>query len=375
MKWFRKHKVITGFLCTFLMIILVLVSIAAGFVWSKLSLIDYQKDSGRPGEHADVQQVTGEAAETESAELQEQPNQEEEQLIDISGLEMVESIPAIPEAQVEKKKDVLNIMVLGTDERGGKLTDSARSDSMILVSINKTDKTVKLVSMERGMGVPVLWGPYEGQYDWMTHMFRYGGAEMVCAVVEECFRVEVDYYVRVNFTTVKTVVDSIGGIDLELTGSEAGYMNACLVGEGRPHLARLQKGTNHVEGYVALMYARLRAIDSDWQRVERQRKVILATVNALKGSSLLELNNLMDQVLPLVQTDMNALEIADLMLYSPNFLQSEFDQMTIPKQGTYGGMTGMGGRGLFAVDFDVNSQILKDFLYGDGTEPTSQPAE
>ena len=79
---------------------------------------------------------------------------------------------------------------------------------------------------------------------------------------------------------------------------------------------------------------------------------------------LRQLNDLLDTTLPLIQTDMSMLEIAEMMLYAHTFLTSEFDQMTIPKQGTYGGMTGMQGRGLFAVDFEVNSQILKDFLYG-----------
>ena len=371
MKWFKKHKVFAGFLLAILLIILAFLAITAGFVWSKLSLIDYQPGSGRPA--AGDEQLHASAGIEETAA--DSPDDPEEQLIDISGLEMVEGVPVIPEAEIEEKKDVINIMLLGTDERTTKLNDSARSDSMILVSINKTEKTVKLVSMERGMGMPVLWGPHEGQYDWMTHLFRYGGAEMVCAAVEECFRVEVDYYVRVNYTTVKTAVDAIGGIEMELTAAEAGALNRFLISKGLNHLARLDKGTNHLDGNMALMFARLRSIDSDWKRVERQRKVILAAVDALKGSSLLELNNLLDQVLPLVQTDMTALEIADLMLYAPNFLVSEFDQMTIPKAGTYGGMTGMGGRGLFAVDFDVNSQILKDFLYGDGDAASGEATE
>ena len=360
MKWFRKHRVFTRILLSVLILLLVLMAVVVGYVWSKLSLIDYD-DGSRPPENpvsAEIGDATQPSEESNAAEA-------EEQLVDISGLEMMDTLPPLPASKIPVEKDVLNILVLGTDERTKELNEAARSDSMILVSINKTDKTVKLVSFERGMGVPVLWGQYEGQYDWMTHIFRYGGAEMVCAVVEECFRVEVDYYVRVNFTTVKTAVDAIGGIDIELTRQEAGALNVTNAEWGRYEQARLQEGMNHLDGQSALLFARLRRIDSDWKRVERQRKVILATVDALKGSSIVKLNDLLDQVLPLVQTDMNTLQIAELMLYSPNFLNSEFDQMTIPKEGTYGGMRGMGGRGLFAVDFEVNSQILREFLYGE----------
>ena len=343
MKWFRKHKIFTALL----LILLLLVGTVVGFVWSKLRLIDYD----------DGTRDTPALAETVPQETLGEDGEASEQLVDVSGLAQVKTPPAIPTRKIEKRDDVVNILLLGTDERSTQLSDAARSDSMILVSINKTDKTVKLVSLERGMGVPVLEGEYEGQYDWLTHMFRYGGADLVCKTVEHCFRVEVDHYVRVNFTTVQTVVDAIGGVSIYLTDAEAGYLRLL-----DPNLV---EGVNALNGEVALAYARLREIDSDWQRVGRQRRVILAAVEALKGASLKQLNDLLDRTLPLIQTNMSMLEITDLMLYAPNFLQSSFDQMTIPKEGTFGGMTGMGGRGLFAVDFTVNSQILYDFLYND----------
>ena len=343
MKWFRKHKIFTALL----LILLLLVGTVVGFVWSKLRLIDY--DDGKQDSQTMVETVPQESL-GEAGEAS-------EQLVDVSGLEQVETPPAIPNRKIEKRDDVVNILLLGTDERSTQLSVAARSDSMILVSINKTDKTVKLVSLERGMGVPVLEGEYEGQYDWLTHMFRYGGADLVCKTVEHCFRVEVDHYVRVNFTTVQTVVDAIGGVSVYLTEAEAAYLRLL-----DPNLV---EGVNALNGEVALAYARLREIDSDWQRVGRQRAVILAAVEALKGASLKQLNDLLDRTLPLIQTNMTMLEITDLMLYAPNFLQSTFDQTTIPREGTFGGMTGMGGRGLFAVDFEVNSQILYDFLYND----------
>lgn len=354
MKWFGKHKIFTAFL----LVLLLLVGTVVGFVWSKLNLIDFDDGTGKDSAIAPGRTESSEEAPGDGEE-------DPEQLVDISGLEISETLPVIPTEEIEKKDDVVNILLLGTDERTKHLSDAARSDSMILVSINKTDKTVKLVSLERGMGVPVLEGEYEGQYDWLTHMFRYGGADLVCRTVEHCFRVEVDHYVRVNFTTVTTVVDAIGGVRISLTGAEAAYLQTV-----HPNLVA---GVNTLNGAMALDYARLREIDSDWQRVGRQRTVILAAVDALKNASLKQLNDLLDQTLPLIQTDMTKLEIADLMLYAPNFLKSTFDQMTIPKAGTYGGMTGMGGRGLFAVDFETNSQILHEFLYGSVEEETSEP--
>lgn len=347
--WFKRHKILTAVL----LILLLLIGTVVGYIWSKLNLIQYADEIREP------RQTDGYAETTSPGET------EEAQLVDISGLEYSETEPVIPEAEIEKKDEVLNILLIGTDERTKSFSTNARSDSMIIVSINKDKKTVKLVSLERGMGAPVLEGEYEGQYDWLTHIFRYGGADLLVKTVEHCFRVEIDNYVRVNFTTVTQVVDAIGGIDIELNSTEAWHLNRTNDAIKNFRHPQLQEGTNHISGEVALHLARLRSIDSDWQRVERQRRVITACVGALKGSSLKDLNNLLDEVLPLVQTDLTMLEIADLMLYAPNFLTSTFDQMTIPKEGTYGGMTGMGGRGLFAVDFEVNSDILKEFLYGE----------
>lgn len=339
MKWFRKHKIFTAFL----LILLLLIGTVVGFIWSKLRLIQY--DDGT------LKEVYSESQSTWPEETE--PAEEAGPGVDISGLEEMETFPVIPEAEIQEKDDVVNILVLGTDERTTDLSENARSDSMILVSIDKTNKTVKLVSLERGMGVYMETGMHAGEYDLLTHAFRWGGADLVCDCVETNLRVEVDHYVRVNFTTVRTVVDAIGGIDMELTEAEANVLGEFVPG--------LKAGMNHLNGDAALRFARLRSIDSDWQRVERQRKVILAAVNALKGASLKELNNLLDQTLPLIQTDMSMLDIAEMMLYAPNFLTSEFDQMTIPKQGTYGYKTGISG---FAVDYEVNSQILRDFLYG-----------
>ncbi len=341
-----------GLLKTLLVMLLILVLIlgcVAGFIVYKLSLIDY--NDGRLPEP-----VATSPAE-EQTEKPSEPATEETQYagpgVDISGLEEMETSPVIPDAEIQENDDIVNILVLGTDSYDGALTKYARSDAMILVSINKTDKTVKLVSLERGMGVLMPFGEKAGEYDLLTHAFRWGGAALVCECVENHLRVEVDYYVRVTFNTVRTVVDAIGGIDLEMTEDEARVL--------AEHGHEVQKGMNHLDGEAALAFARLRSIDSDWKRVERQRKVILASVDALMGASLKQLNDLLDRTLPLIQTDMSMLEIAELMLYAPNFLQSEFDQMTIPKQGTYGFKDGIQG---FAVDYEVNSQILREFLYG-----------
>lgn len=355
MKWFWRSLIIL------VAILALLIGAVVGFLFYKLSLIDF--DDGTLKETVGTHPVEDEQVipgETEFEEL----------VVDTSGLDEMETIPVIPEAEIQEDDGIVNILLLGTDSYDGKLTQYARSDCMILVSINKTEKTVKLVSLERGMGVYMESGEKAGKWDLLTHAFRWGGAALVCDCVENHLRVEVDHYVRVTFNTVRTVVDSIGGIYMDMTKAEADALNVHFAVKGKMELATLKEGSNYLNGEAALQFARLRRIDSDWQRVERQRKVILAAVDALKGASLKQLNELLDTTLPLIQTDMSVLDIADLMLYAPNFLESEFDQMTIPKSGTYGYKSGITG---FAVDYEVNSQILRDFLYGTEEEETTAP--
>lgn len=328
----KKGKIVAA------VIILIILAILIGgfaFVKGKLNLIDY--DDGKK-EYATIQEG------------------DEDQLdLDLSGLEQVDP-QGIPSGEIYKDKNVINVLLLGTDERTKEFSDNARSDSMMLLSINTKEHTAKLVSLERGMGVPILEGPYKGQYDWLTHCFRYGGADLVMQEVRECFRVDVERFVRVNFTSVESIVDLLGGIDIELTVAEAQYLNGM---PGRNFSA----GVSHLDGEEALAYARCRSIDSDWQRVKRQQTVIQACADKLKGSSVSTLNELLNQILPMVQTNFTQGEITKLMLEAPEFLGVEFERMTLPAEGTYGGMTGMGGRKMFAPDFAENAKILREFLY------------
>lgn len=334
------------------MIALILIIIFSGvfYVQSKLNLIQRDTASGASTDINSIEEITDENDDDILTED------------DMQGLEQIESAPSIPADEVREDSDVINVLLLGTDERSDGFSDNARSDSMILASLNKKNKTIKLVSLERGMGVPVLEGSYEGQYDWLTHIFRYGGANLVLKTVEECFKIDVDHYVRVNFNTFIQGIDAIGGVDINLTQEEVDYMNSNRrVWNGEAMVVTV--GTNHVDGVTALAYARIRKIDSDWRRVERQRKVIFSAINEVKKSNLIELNNLSDQVLPLVKTNMTNSEILELILLAPGFMDASFEQMTIPAEGTYGGMVGMGGRSLYAVDFEANTEILHKFLY------------
>ena len=107
---------------------------------------------------------------------------------------------------------------------------------------------------------------------------------------------------------------------------------------------------------------------ADWQRIQRQREVIQSAIYQLRSMQISDADQLINELLTLVRTNMTEEVITELLFLLPQLPQATVQQMTIPQEGTYGGMTGMGGRGLFAVDFEVNSQILHQFLYGPESE-------
>ena len=325
-----------------------------------------QKDNAE--EYTEELVVSHVEADKVSTAVQESAQEMEEKLADLEEQEVTHATGEIIET-----KDVYNILLLGTDDRTAQFSNDARSDTCMLLSINQITNRVSLISFERGMGVPILWGPYEGEYDWLTHMFRYGGANMMVAEIRENFLVDVNSYVRINIATLIRLIDAIGGIDIEVTEAEAEHINhpegtfTADYAKGmhvEDQMQELVPGTNHLNGATAMVYARTRYIDSDWNRIQRQRNVIAAAAKRLSRLNPAQMIAMLDAVIPLVQTNLTETEVAELLTLAPKFMGADIQQFTIPAEGTFGSMRGMNNRLLYAVDFDANAQILRGILYG-----------
>lgn len=338
----KKIKRSVKIIIAVVLVIVLLLASGVIFYLSKLNLIQFSNGKWKGNVSSDM---------NDSETLEEESRMNEA----IADLEEKDAVDATGE--IYKDKRILNILLIGTDERTESFSNNARGDSCMILSIGKKDGSLKLASLERGMGVPILDGRYKGQYDWLTHTFRYGGADLMMREVRECFKVDVERYIRVNFTTFEKGIESVGGIDLNITAGEANYIS-------RVTYQKYTAGQNHLNGKAALAYARCRKIDSDWHRIERQRNVIQAVVTKTKDLSVGELNDLLNNVLPLVQTNLTKLEITELLLSAPKFRGVTIQQMTVPIKGSYGGMRGMGGRSLFSVNFDTNAKALRKFIYG-----------
>ena len=357
----KQHKILTTILIIFLSLFL-LAGIAFGFMMFKLNKLTYH-DGKLSSQETVALPIEDDDTLKEAFAVTEEPHVETENLIsDAEAEPLGQSEVVHSEVEIIYDENIFNLLLLGTDERVNKFATNARADSIMLLSLDKEKKTMKLVSLQRGMGVPIPYGLYEGQYDWLTHLFRYGGADMMLQAVRDNLNVDVQYYVRVNFHTFEKLIDSVGGVDIDLAEAEVNALNGGT--NKKTMVSPFHVGANHLNGYNALKYVRLRRIDSDWKRVQRQRNVIQSVVKAAGDMSLLDINAMLDTVLPLIQTNLTTTDILGLVGYAPAVLGCDFEQMTIPAKGTFGTMKGMGNRNLYAVDFQQNSKILQEFLYG-----------
>lgn len=250
-------------------------------------------------------------------------------------------------------EDTLHILLIGQDRREGE--SRQRSDAMILVSINKAKKTVTLTSFLRDMYVQIPG--YKANK--INASYALGGMKLLDATLEKNFGVQVDGNVEVDFGGFMEIIDLIGGVEIELTEEEAGFLNR----SGNWDVSsskgwKLKKGVNQLTGEQALAYSRIRYIGMDFERSERQRKVLTAVFEKVKGMNLLELNSLLDQILPLITTDLSGSQITGyLMEYAPMLLDLKIVTQRIPVDGSWD-FAWVAGYDAIVVNFDKNRDFL-----------------
>ena len=234
-------------------------------------------------------------------------------------------LPTEPAAtEPEKASDVINILLVGQDRRIHETRQ--RSDAMILCSINTETGTLVMTSFLRDTYVTLP--EYNGETYGMNRLnvtYLLGGFEMLNDCLEENFGIHVDHNVEVDFSGFKAVVDILGGVDIELTRKEAQIV------EGDVH-----EGMNHLDGGQALMYARIRKLDNDFARTDRQRKVLMALFEKTRDIGIQEVVKLIDILLPLITTDMDKSDIIGYIarIY-PIWHDLQIITQSVPTKGEY----------------------------------------
>lgn len=246
-------------------------------------------------------------------------------------------------------ENIINILLIGQDRRPGE--GRARSDAMILCTINREKKTLTMTSFLRDLYVQI-----PGYQDTrLNAAYAFGGMPLLDKSLEVNFGVHVDANVEVDFTGFQNVVDALGGVSIWLTEAEANYLNK---GSGWS----LSAGSNWLNGEQALAYSRIRYLDSDFGRTNRQRNVLTSLVESMRGASMSQLLNLVNTLTPLITTDMTDSEMIGYATELFPLLQDlNIETQRVPVDGGFQYAT-IRGMSVIVPDLQVNRQMLIDTL-------------
>ncbi|MBQ2847590.1 MAG: LCP family protein [Clostridia bacterium] len=256
-------------------------------------------------------------------------------------------------------KKVINVLLIGEDNEDG----SHRSDSTMLVSVNTKTKKITITSFLRDSYTYMDINGSE-RFDKTNHSYAWGGAAKLMEVLSNNYKVKIDYYVSINYESFVAAVDALGGISVPITEEEARYMN---------RTTRIKGFTSgesvHLNGEQALIYARIRKLDSEVERTRRQRELISSLINQVKGSSVGDLNNAIQTFLPYVTTNLKTSQIISLgtQALSDGWLQYEIASQAYPdEQHRYGVdyfQTYTGRLFVWIVDYITAARDLQLALY------------
>ena len=254
----------------------------------------------------------------------------------------------------------MNILLAGSDSRTGK--GYSRTDAMIILSLNVRSGQVRMTSVMRD-----IWTPMHGRAPQKINACTvFGGPTLAMRTLNEDFRMNIEDYVLIDMQAIEAVIDLIGGVELDITEQEFYALKKSRNATDTDLITPPEAfGTVTLTGEQALAYARLRAIDNDYERTARQRRVLLAIARKAKTLPLGELTKLIVTCLNYVETDISLVDVITLARVGLATDLDAIEEMRLPVEGTYtSGKMPENGLWVIQPDFDANAQALHDFIYG-----------
>ena len=260
--------------------------------------------------------------------------------------------------QKMSSKNVVNVLLIGADSRQG--TNTGNTDVMMLVSLNKKTKQIKLVSFMRDSYL-YIEGKNNSYCAKLNAAFSMGGPETLLNTIENNYKIEIDDFVMVNFESFKAIIEAMGGITVDVQKYEANYAN------NRYKLSMPYGDGVTLDGEEALAFCRIRGCDADGDvsRTRRQRQVINAMINRVTNASVSDLNKYLNALLPYVYTGFSKSEVLSLGMKAITngwaFYERSELQIPTPETRTSGSM----GSWIWVIDYQLAAQTLQNELYGE----------
>lgn len=279
------------------------------------------------------------------------------------------SAAVVGEDGLVSQEGVTNVLILGIDTRQNHHISKTRSDVMIILSINENTKQIVMSSLMRDIYVSIPGRRYPEK---LTHAHAYGGPQLTKDTIEGAFGIKIDHFVSVNFYAFMDVVDALGGIEMDISESERKIMNRYVAqinrlnGMDEDNGKLWDSGENILlTGKQALGYVRNRySGNGDYERTQRQRRVLGKIIEKAKTASAGQLLDLVDAATGNMSTDYSKMEIMALAADAINYKDYEIVQTRIPVEGTF--TTGI-KNGIWRMDinFKKNREALYKAIFGE----------
>lgn len=294
--------------------------------------------------------------------------------------ELIKPIIEEPEEDTEKNeldgieikdvKDISNILLIGCDARNTE--EPSRSDSMMILSIDKIHGKLKLTSIMRDTYADI---PEHGHQK-LNHSFFFGGPELLIETIENNFKIDIDHYAIINFYGFKDLIDAMGGLEIDIKEDEISPLNDVISGTKKEldDIEGIEKeaifienaGKQTLNGLQTLAYARVRHVgNGDFDRMGRQRHIIELTMDKFKSTPITQYPKIITKFLPYIDTDMDFIDIVSYGYAVYNMDTFTPVQMQMPVNELSRGIILDKKGWVLIMDQRQNIQILHDFIYED----------
>ena len=268
----------------------------------------------------------------------------------------------LSEKKLAEMRGYRNIAVFGVDSRDSSVGRGNRSDVIIICSIEQSSGEIKLVSIYRDTYLDVG----KNSFQKATHAYSYGGPARAVKMLNDSLDLNITDYITFNWKAVATAINILGGVDIDITPAEFKYINSYITetvkGTGIGSVQLKAPGMQHLDGVQAVAYARLRYMDTDYQRTERQRKVVELAFEKAKKADPKTLNDLLGNVLSMVATNLTWQDGLDVINDIGKYKLVDTQGFPFKKDD----MT-KGTKGFIVVPIDLESNVvqLHSYLFGD----------
>ncbi len=274
--------------------------------------------------------------------------------------------PAHPIIKVNRiNKNIENILVFGVDSRG---TDEiqCRSDSMMVLSVNKKNGKIKLISLMRDTGVYIgdTHSTASSSLDKLTHAYFYGGVGLLINTINRNFGLDIQRFIMFDFNSAADFIDLCGGVTIDVSADEVKYANINITEQSNasgfePPLLS-SGGVQELSGVQAIGWARIRYLDSDFVRTSRQRRVAGALIENVNDMSIIDKIGLLHDSAEVFETNMNANELIRLG-FAVARGNGSMEEYRLPADNLYQVQQ---NPWMMIIDFDAQRAELQNFIWG-----------